>query len=124
MKHGNQLRIGQVLTQLESLLSLKPVRMKEAFKHYPNRQGVYAISDPEDSEIVYVGMSVKAVGGVGQRLLDHLKNKEKAVLKSMVGGDRKEAERYFVRVFELDDYISRRNLEAFATSTLSPKYNK
>ena len=42
----------------------------------------------------------------------------------MVGGDKKKAEQYFVRVIEEDDYITRRNLEAFGIATLSPRFNK
>jgi excinuclease UvrABC nuclease subunit len=124
MKHGSQLRVGRVLVQLEELLSKPPEKMKDAVDRYPKRHGVYVISDPEDSEIVYVGMSRTAKEGVGQRLKDHLNNKEAAVLKSMVGGDKKKAEQYFVRIIEVDDNITRRNLEALAIGALSPKFNK
>jgi hypothetical protein len=124
MKHGNQVRLGRVLTQFEELLSKTPEKMIDAVKRYPKRHGVYAISDPEDTEIVYVGMSKRGVDGVGQRIFDHLMNSGSSDLKIMIGGDKKKAEQYFVRIIEEDDYISRRNLEAVATGTLSPKFNK
>lgn len=113
-----------MLVQLEKLLSSKPERINDAIKRYPTRHGVYAISDPEDFELIYVGMSKTGKEGVSERLWDHLNDREAAVLKSMVGGDKKKAEQYFVRIIEEDDYITRRNLEALAIGALSPRYNK
>src|SRR5450631_3808914 len=124
MKHGSQLRVGSVLAQLEELLTKAPEKIKDVVARYPTRHGVYAISDPEDFKIVYVGMSKTGKKGVGQRLWDHLNNKGAAVLKSMVGGDKKKAGEYLVRVIEEDDFITRRNLEALAIGALSPEHNK
>ena len=118
------MRVGKVMSQLEELLSKDFETMKDAVKRYPTRHGVYAISNPNDDEIVYVGMSKTAKDGVGQRLSDHLNNKEAATLKSMAGGDKKKAEEYCVRILEEDAFITRRNLEAFAIGVLSPRFNK
>ncbi len=123
MKHENQLKLDPVLTQLKELLSKNPEKLEDVLTRRPTYHGVYAISDPSDSEIVYVGMSTTAVEGVGQRLYDHATIKGSPVRVS-IGGDRQMLKVHNVRVIQVDDPIARHNLEAVAIGALSPKYNR
>ena len=127
MKHAKQYKILAVEARVRELLSQQPITMREVVKLYPGFHGVYAISDPLDEEIIYVGLSKTAKGGIGQRLGDHINLTGKSatsILRTFVGGDISLARSYLVRVLQVDDWTERRNIEAVAIGALSPKFNK
>ena len=127
MKHAKQYKILAVEARVRELLSQNPVTMGEIVKARPEFQGVYAISDPSDEEIVCVGLSKTAKGGIGQRLGDHINLTGKSatsILRTFVGGSLELARSFQVRVLRVDDWTERRNIEAVAIGALSPKFNK
>lgn len=127
MKHALQYKITEVDARVRELLAALPITMRNAVKDNPLYHGVYAISDPQDLEILYVGMSKNAKGGIGQRLDDHVSltgESATSILRTWIGGDLEIARSYLVRILRVDDYFERRNIEAVAIGALSPKYNK
>jgi len=121
MKHAVRIRLAKPLGLLEELLSKPPEKINAA---YPTFHGVYAISDEEDSCVIYVGMTKTGADGIGQRLYDHLNNNGVSDLKTFLGGDKEKAGECHVRYIEVLEYLDRRNLESLAIAVLSPKHNK
>jgi len=124
MKHAVQTRLSKLLGLLVELLDKPGEKISDVAAQYPKFHGVYAISDEEDSGVIYVGKSKPGTEGIGQCLRDHLRGGGDSDLGTWLGGDRGRAGRCLVRFIEAPDYIDRRNLEALAIAVLSPKYNK
>ena len=116
--------------KLEELLSKKAELISNVSKNKNIHElGVYAISRPDDSEIIYVGKTkTKTIQG---RMYDHLKHKHgdtDSDLANMVLKRRhkypQDYSNYLVRYLPLEDTRDRMRFEMFAISILNPDLNK
>jgi len=121
-------RISEFHTQLCELLSKGALSIHNIIKKKPsqfNVEGVYAISTPDDREIVYVGKTLtKSVIG---RLSDHRSIDTKSDLKGMLklfSDYPQEIDHYLVRCVEVADPRKRTYFEHFSISILQPPFNK
>jgi hypothetical protein len=77
MRFPPNYRFPEVEKEFEALLSENPCNVrafaeKERHKNFTKQQqGIYAFTDPEDKEIVYIGKSTKHSRGVGGRARHH-----------------------------------------------------
>lgn len=117
-------RIAFLSDTFDTLLSTTPETLGSFAKRYPTGHGVYVITDPDDNEIVYVGRSISARDGLGQRIYDHIYNSESSDLNQKLGGDRELTKRHLIRIVELPDFDIRRFAEHFGIAILQPKLNR
>jgi len=101
-----------------------PESVDDCIARAPVEHGVYVISDPTDSEPVYVGRTKTAAKGLGQRMWDHRNNNGSADLNQKLGGNKLLAGHHNVRVLAIEDRDLRRIVEHFGIGVLNPKYNK
>jgi len=116
-------RVSKLQLNLEKLLKMEPKTMKCAIEWYrirPKCHGVYVVSKSKDEEIIYFGRSKTASGGVRQRLRQHFYKEALSRYKAT----RQDVEKFLVRVLEEKDFVARRNLEMFAISVISPRFNR
>jgi hypothetical protein len=71
------------------------------------------------SEIVYVGRSISARDGLGQRIYDHIYNRESSDLNQRLGGDPELTKRHLIRSVEIPDYDTGRSTKHFGIAALS-----
>lgn len=124
MKFQKQWKLEKAITELRKLLESTPKTMGDLVHEYPTYHGVYSISNFEDSEIIYVGMTKSARDGIGSRLWDHISNSGSSDLKQMMNGCKESAKSCNVRIIRIEDAIERRNVEAAGIAALSPRFNR
>ena len=116
--------------KLEELLLKKAELISNVAKNKNIHElGVYAISKPDDSEIIYVGKTkTKTIQG---RMYDHLKHKHgdtDSDLANMVLKRKhlypQDYPNYLVRYLPLEDSRDRMRFEMFTISILNPDLNK
>ena len=124
---GYSTRINEFSNLVSELLSMNPLTIRDVIKG-PSRfsvEGVYSISTPDDSEIVYVGKTrTKTIVG---RIRDHRSIDTKSDLKGMLklfSSYPQEIDDYLVRCVEIVDAKKRTFFEHFSISTLQPPFNK
>jgi len=121
-------RISRFFSQLFELLSTYPLAIRDVLTNRPSRfnlEGVYVISIPDDSEIVYVGKT--RTKSVIERLRDHRSIDTKSDLKGMLklfSNYPQEINDYLVRCAEVTDPRKRTMFEHFLISILQPPFNK
>ncbi len=121
-------RVSEFRSQLFELLSTDPLAIHDVLTNRPSRfnlEGVYAISVPHDSEIVYVGKT--RTKSVIERLRDHRSIDTKSDLKGMLklfSSYPQEIDNYLVRCAEVTDARKRTMFEHFLISILQPPFNK
>ena len=111
------------------LLSKKPSKISNIAEDKKIQDlGVYAISYPDDSQIVYIGKTkTKTIHG---RMKDHLQHKHldtDSDLANMVLRRKllpQDYENYLVRYVALDEPRDRMRFEMFSISILNPQLNK
>lgn len=128
MEEEYSARISVFRNQLFELLSTDAFTIHDILRMKPSRftvEGVYIISTPDDSEIVYVGRTrTKSVIG---RLIDHRNIDTKSDLKGMLmlfSDYPQEIDDYLVRCLDVADARKRTFLEHFLISVLQPPFNK
>jgi hypothetical protein len=84
---------------------------------------IYAISPPDDSRIVYVGISTVAAEGVAQRILDHCSGGTCSAVRRTLGISRADFQSYLIRILEIPDPRFRNRLEHFVIALLDPPAN-
>ena len=120
-------RISILQRSLLELISSRAFTIQDILREKPPRfnvKGVYAISTPDDSEIVYVGQTAKSVI---DRLVDHRSIDTKSDLKGILTLSPdypKQIDNYLVRCVEVPDVHDRIFLENFSISVLQPSFNK
>lgn len=115
-------KIEKLKGQLNELLESQPhsvgtVRKYEKYKF--DDKGVYLISEPDDNEHVYVGLTNK---GFHNRIEDHHNLDKGSNLRFFIHNDAMR-DNYLVRCLKIEDKTERYILEHFAISVLQPKYN-
>lgn len=132
MKHGRQYNLRFARRNVKRLLDARPRSMVDVVRRpldeRPTFQGVYAISFPDDSRIIYIGRTRTAKNGLWQRLRDHLTLKKSNSSVMLVKWAKKynkgSADLYQVRILQIDNGVARRNAEYLAISALSPERNR
>lgn len=97
----------------------------------PVLQGVYVIYDPQGRDVLHVGSTPRAKGGIAQRLRKHMGHKSgKSSSSSFVrlyeplegDGSRLRRDKYTFRCLPVDDPRRRSLLEAYAIGHLCPAH--
>jgi hypothetical protein len=114
--------------RLSELFAARGFTFNNILKNKPsqfNVKGVYAISTPNDGEVVYVGKTLtKSVIG---RLSDHRSICTTSDLKGMLKlfpNYPQEINNYVVRCIQIDDPRRRTFVEYFIISAIQPAFNK
>jgi len=109
-------------------LMRKPLRTFPKLRkslHAPCLQGVYVIHDPRGRDVLHVGRTHRAKGGIAQRLKDHLGSRSSFVrgYKPLEGdGSRLRQGKFKFRYLAVDSPRQRALLEAHATGHLCPAH--
>ena len=112
---------------LHHLLSAQPYPITEVAKEQMSAtfvSGVYAISQRDGNEILYVGRNVTAT--VAKRAWQHVNTPGSSDLKSMIKlytDLPSDLDNYTIRWVEIQDARDRHFFEAFAMSVLEPRMN-
>ncbi len=113
---------------LFEVLSTEALTIRDVLIKSPSRfnaEGIYIISTPDDSEIVYVGKTrTKSIFG---RIKDHRSINTRSDLKGMLkmfSDYPQEIDDYLVRCVEVADARRRTFFEHFTISILQPPFNK
>jgi excinuclease UvrABC nuclease subunit len=94
----------------------------EGLAHAPKDRGVYVIYDPK-RQVVHVGRTRKAKGGIRQRLRDHLHNRSSFTVQWLHGdGEALVRKKYRFQSLNVRSPRRRALLEAYATGRLCPKH--
>ncbi len=97
----------------------------------PVQQGVYVIYDPQEQDVLHVGRTPRAKGGIAQRLRGHMGHKNgKRSFSSFVrgyeplegDGSRLRRDKYTFRCLVVENPRLRALLEAYATGHLCPAH--
>lgn len=115
--------------ELERLLSQPSHLLSDVIKRWPPEAqfpGVYAISTPDDSAVVYVGMTVSQV--LADRLHDHYHLKGGSDLRGMLpvfsASHPQIRDEYRVRWLTIEELRQRILFESFVIGVLQPPFNK
>jgi hypothetical protein len=120
-------RVESYVAQLFDLLSTPAVSVAEVLSHRTSHDlpGVYAISDPADRSILYVGRTkTKSIAG---RIADHKHIDTNSDLRGMLRRRPElpqDIDSYRVRYVVLDDDRERVFFEHFAIGAVAPDLNK
>jgi len=125
-KYSNRIKEFEKL--LTKLLEKDSLSIKEIVSKSPNSfnfKGVYLISTPTDSEIVWAGMTDKTIYNriFDHQRLGHRPSNLKAILKNNSNYPQ-DIENYLVRCIEIAKNRRRSLFEHFAISILEPTFNK
>jgi hypothetical protein len=113
---------------LERLLSSKALPLVTVVQNKPfefNVEGVYVISTPDDSKVVYVGKTRKLT--VIGRMFDHRNTGTTSDLRGMLklfSNYPQERDSYLIRCLEVENERNRALLEHFVISVIDPPFNK
>jgi hypothetical protein len=95
----------------------RPRRRLEA----PNQQGVYLICDPR-GKVLHVGRTPSGVGGIRQRLKNHLHGASSFTIRYLKGRGAKLRHGYKYRCLVVKNQWRRALLEAYAIGYLCPAH--
>jgi hypothetical protein len=90
-----------------------------------NVEGIYAISTPDDSKVVYMGKTRRLT--IAGRMCDHKNTDTTSDLKGMLKQHLdypQERDTYLIRGLEVQDERRRTMLEHFIISIIDPPFNK
>ena len=104
---------------LTNLTNSNPKTIKVILNHDKLFAGVYAISNRNDDEIIYVGES----GQISDRLQHHISGTNPSDLKQKTGLDFNDLKWYKVRYRRMADERQRKLFEFYAIGVLKPKFN-
>jgi hypothetical protein len=86
--------------------------------------GVYAVSDEDDQDVIYVGRSIRHCEGLGGRIHDHCHVRQPANLLSKIPEGRERIRRFWIRHILIEDSLVRRSTECYLISVFHPRLNK
>jgi hypothetical protein len=116
--------IAELTDLYHALLDKPPETLNALVARYPIDHGIYVITDPTDKEVVYVGRTIRAEGGLGRRIKGHVVRKVASDLNQKLGGDRILAGQHLVRAHVIEDPNYRRLAEHFGIASLRPTLNR
>lgn len=124
----NQKDVAAMQATLEQLWKV-PVHRVSSFIINPlydqhTFQGIYAVSDPDDKQIVYIGKTNNGTKekGLVDRICGHAANHSQ--LQIALGVDRKTFKQYQIRAIKVDDPIHRGLTEFYGIAIFHPKANR
>ncbi len=104
---------------LTNLINSNPKYINLILKHNDSFAGVYAISNRNDDEILYVGESSQ----IADRLQHHVSGTNSSDLKQKTGLDFDELKWYKVRYRRMANERQRKLFESYVIGVLKPKFN-
>ncbi len=120
--------VNEFSSMLNKLISSDPITFFKALTTKEiklNVEGVYIISTPNDSEIIYAGKT-KSKSVLG-RMKDHFSLKTDSDLRGMLKlfpSYPRDIDNYLIRCLEVPDARKRTFFEYFATGVLRSPFNK
>jgi hypothetical protein len=105
-KFSPQARFSKIQQEIDSLLSETPYKVgqfvkEKEYEKTRGQHGIYAFTDPDDHEIVYIGMSTRHKNGIGGRARHHERKNRGLQRKLAVNQER--FREYNVRIHRIDD---------------------
>jgi hypothetical protein len=114
---------NKIENAIAALLSSDPCQIRDfvagIYKDC-REQGIYAITNPGDYEIVYIGKTNRRKDGIGGRVRQHASKKRNLQKKLKVDG----INDYYVRVHPIADASIRGAAELYAIAVYMPKGNR
>jgi hypothetical protein len=125
-KFSTSSHLPKIINEVESLLSGTSYNVRDfvenrVYEKFPE-QGMYAFTDPDDEEVVYIGKSMKHRRGVGGRARHHARPGGSLQRKLGVNQDR--FYEYNVRVRPISDSLICGAAEVYGIAVYMPKANK
>ena len=121
MAFSFQACLPEIRKELEELLSKTPQKVGDFVKsgNYktPGKQRIYAFTDPDDKEIVYIGMSTNHKNGVGGRARHH-ERKGRSLQAKKLKVTQEIFRTYNVRIHPIVDALHNRILCRFVLCTV------
>jgi hypothetical protein len=113
--------------EIQTLLSKTPYKVgvfvdEKEYMKYP-KHGIYAFTDPDDKELVYIGKSISHRRGVGGRARHHARP-GRSLQKKKLKIDEESFRNYHVRVHEIEDPFVRGAAELYGIAVYAPKGNR